>query len=404
MPRGCRPARRGSCGSRPGGARTASPPSALAARAPAAGPARGGVRSRRGRRPRHPPSRSACRSSQMWPLECRSWGIGSRNRCERAIWPVQRSPSPSLLFRRQPGRRPRGRARTTAASAAGRSECRCCAERQTEAGRSLRVHFRVYPRTQRERPALEPVVAAEGGPGYPTIDSAESYLFMLGPLRRRHDLIVMDNRGTGRSGAINCPRLQAGKGTYSREVGRCARRLGRAANAYGTGAAADDLAAVLDKLGVPVVSIYGDSYGTYFAQAFAVRHRGSRACGGARRGVRGRGVRPVDTAGVGGPALRLAGALSANGWVRRGRPRDAATLVAPARTATARGDRPGCRRRAPPAPRRRGGPGPDSRRRTLLLHDLSGPARRAPGTRGAATAVRCCAWRRRTFPSRAADP
>jgi pimeloyl-ACP methyl ester carboxylesterase len=140
-------------------------------------------------------------------------------------------------------------------------------------GRTLRVHFRVYPRTQRERPALEPVVAAEGGPGYPTIDSAESYLFMLGPLRRRHDLIVMDNRGTGRSGAINCPRLQAGKGTYSREVGRCARRLGRTANAYGTGAAADDLAAVLDKLGVPVVSIYGDSYGTYFAQTFAVRHQ-----------------------------------------------------------------------------------------------------------------------------------
>ena len=31
---------------------------------------------------------------------------------------------------------------------------------------------------------------------------------------------------------------------------------------------------MLDKLGVPVVDIYGDSYGTYFAQAFAVRHPG----------------------------------------------------------------------------------------------------------------------------------
>ena len=140
------------------------------------------------------------------------------------------------------------------------------------AERKLRVHFRVYPRTDRSRPALEPIVGAEGGPGYPSIDSAQSYLFMLGPLRRRHDLIVMDNRGTGRSGAINCRRLQAGKGVYSREVGRCARKLGRAANAYGTGAAADDLAAVLDKLRVPVVNIYGDSYGTYFSQAFAVRH------------------------------------------------------------------------------------------------------------------------------------
>ena len=141
-------------------------------------------------------------------------------------------------------------------------------------GRTLKVQFRVFPRTDRSKPALEPIVAAEGGPGYPTIDSADSYLFMLGPLHRRHDMIVMDNRGTGRSGVLKCSRLQAQKGTYSREVGRCARRLGRAANAYGTGAAADDLAAVLDKLGVPLVNIYGDSYGTYFAQTFAVRHPG----------------------------------------------------------------------------------------------------------------------------------
>ena len=141
-----------------------------------------------------------------------------------------------------------------------------------QGGGKLRIHFRVYPRTDRSRPALEPIVAVEGGPGYPSIDSADGYLFMLGPLRRRHDMIVVDNRGTGRSGAINCPRLQAGKGVYAREVGRCARKLGRAANAYGTGAAADDLAAVLDRLRVPVVDVYGDSYGTYFAQAFAVRH------------------------------------------------------------------------------------------------------------------------------------
>jgi len=95
---------------------------------------------------------------------------------------------------------------------------------------------------------------------------------MLGPLRRDHDLILMDNRGVGRSGAIDCKRLQADKGSYTRNVAACARQLGAAADAYGTGAAADDLAAVLDRLDVPVVSLYGDSYGTYFAQAFAVRH------------------------------------------------------------------------------------------------------------------------------------
>ncbi len=139
-------------------------------------------------------------------------------------------------------------------------------------GAKIKVKFRVFPRTDRSRPELEPIVAAEGGPGYGSIGSADSYRFMLAPLLGQRDLIVMDNRGTGTSGAINCPRLQLGKGDYVREVGRCGRRLGKAADAYGTGAAADDLADVLDLLEVPVVNIYGDSYGTYFAQAFAVRH------------------------------------------------------------------------------------------------------------------------------------
>ena len=44
------------------------------------------------------------------------------------------------------------------------------------------VRFRVYPRTDRSRPALEPIVTVEGGPGYPSIGSADYYLFMLGRL------------------------------------------------------------------------------------------------------------------------------------------------------------------------------------------------------------------------------
>jgi len=115
-------------------------------------------------------------------------------------------------------------------------------------------------------------VAFEGGPGYGSIGSASTYLFMLGKLHRRHDLIVMDQRGTGSSGAIDCPALQAGIPPYAAAAAACARRLGRAASAYGTGAVADDMAAILRKLRVPEVDVYGDSYGTYAAQVFAVRH------------------------------------------------------------------------------------------------------------------------------------
>ena len=35
------------------------------------------------------------------------------------------------------------------------------------------------------------------------------------------------------------------------------------------------MAAILDALEIPVVNLYGDSYGTYFAQTFATRSYGS---------------------------------------------------------------------------------------------------------------------------------
>ena len=82
----------------------------------------------------------------------------------------------------------------------------------------------------------------------------------------------MDQRGTGASGAIDCPALQRGVGAFVNLVAACARTLGDAANAYGSAAAAEDLHAILRGLGVPKVDLYGDSYGTYLAQVFALHH------------------------------------------------------------------------------------------------------------------------------------
>lgn len=139
-------------------------------------------------------------------------------------------------------------------------------------GQSLTVRFREYLHTDGSRPGLEPLVGMEGGPGYGAIASASTYLFLLGHLHARHDLIVMDQRGTGSSDPIACPAVQFGRGDYVDAVGACARTLGIAANAYGTGAVADDLADILRALHTPPVDVYGDSYGTYAAQSFAFRH------------------------------------------------------------------------------------------------------------------------------------
>jgi len=158
------------------------------------------------------------------------------------------------------------------APAAGAASIRVPLDRDHPGLGKLTVRYAVVRHTDRSQPPLEPIVAFEGGPGYGSIGSASTYLFMLGKLHRRHDLIVMDQRGTGTSGAIDCPALQNGIPPYTAATVACARRLGRTATAYGTAAVADDLAAILRKLHVPKVDVYGDSYGTYAAQVFAVRH------------------------------------------------------------------------------------------------------------------------------------
>jgi pimeloyl-ACP methyl ester carboxylesterase len=158
------------------------------------------------------------------------------------------------------------------APAAGAASIRVPLDRDHPGFGRITVHYAVVSHTDRSQPPLEPIVAFEGGPGYGSIGSASTYLFMLGKLHRRHDLIVMDQRGTGSSGAIDCPALQAGIPPYAAAAAACARRLGRAGSAYATGAVADDMAAILRRLHAPQVDVYGDSYGTYAAQVFAVRH------------------------------------------------------------------------------------------------------------------------------------
>ena len=116
------------------------------------------------------------------------------------------------------------------------------------------------------------IVAVEGGPGYATSSSRDYYLELFEPLLDRYQLLLVDNRGTGRSAVIDCPELQSYEGNYVRNVRTCSRQLGADNDVWGTAFAVEDMAAVLDHLGIDRVDLYGDSYGTFFTQAFAVRH------------------------------------------------------------------------------------------------------------------------------------
>jgi len=136
---------------------------------------------------------------------------------------------------------------------------------------TLEIYFEFYPHLG-SGAAAGTLVAAEGGPGYPTTESREDYLGLFLPLRRTHDVLLMDYRGTGRSGAIDCEPLQRAAVQTTGDIGACGRSLGRHAPFYSSTLAADDLAAVLDALGIDRIDLYGDSFGTYFSQVFALRH------------------------------------------------------------------------------------------------------------------------------------
>jgi len=138
------------------------------------------------------------------------------------------------------------------------------------AGR-ISIYFEFYLHTGRGTPA-ETLVATEGGPGYPATLSRSDYLTLFKPLRAAHDVVLMDNRGTGQSGAIDCRELQTGERWTVESVAACGESLGDRVALYSTAYAADDLAAILEALDVRQIDLYGDSYGTYFEQVFALKH------------------------------------------------------------------------------------------------------------------------------------
>ncbi|MFM1966213.1 MAG: hypothetical protein RL134_1938 [Actinomycetota bacterium] len=137
-------------------------------------------------------------------------------------------------------------------------------------GGTLKVGFAWIPASSGT--SIGTLVPHEGGPGYSTTGSGEWFAEMYADLMTDHDMLLVDQRGMGRTAVIACPQLDSGSMSFIRAVGACGRSLGDRAWSYGTEASADDLAAVLDALQIDKVDMYGDSYGTFFGQVFAGRH------------------------------------------------------------------------------------------------------------------------------------
>jgi pimeloyl-ACP methyl ester carboxylesterase len=145
-------------------------------------------------------------------------------------------------------------------------------DRRFPHGRTIRIYFEHYFRAQRSRPATSTVLSIEGGPGFSTTADRAARLQLWRPISARRDLVLVDLRGTGRSGALNCPAFRRHILPYIVRAGRCAAQLGPTRDDYDTSQSVQDLAVVLNAIGVGKIDLYGDSYGSYAAQAFAIRY------------------------------------------------------------------------------------------------------------------------------------
>jgi pimeloyl-ACP methyl ester carboxylesterase len=141
-----------------------------------------------------------------------------------------------------------------------------------------------------------PMVLLSGGPGGSAVDDAPVFLDRFAALRSQHDLVFVEQRGTGSSGAVECDplplKVRGDDELFAAGVEwatSCLSSTDADVAQYGTAAFVDDLDEILDQLGYDTVHVYGGSYGALAAQVMAIRHPG-RVASMTLDGVSGLGV------------------------------------------------------------------------------------------------------------------
>jgi pimeloyl-ACP methyl ester carboxylesterase len=138
-------------------------------------------------------------------------------------------------------------------------------------GETINIYFEIYPHSN-PGSAESAIVANAGGPALTTTGLRLLWLGLFGSNLDAHDLLLIDDRGRGMSGLLDCEELQHGTGSsIDQEVADCAAQLEDDETSYGTGDVALDVDAVRAALGYEKLDYYGGSYGAMDASAYATR-------------------------------------------------------------------------------------------------------------------------------------
>ena len=138
-------------------------------------------------------------------------------------------------------------------------------------------------RSDAQVPEPNVVVLLAGGPGEAATESWVIEAPAFGEARKHHDVLLLDQRGTGSSNPLSCKGAEDASNETSftldldkmrKEVAACLAEVKQKADPryYTTTIAAQDLEDVRKALGSPPLDLVGVSYGTRMAQQYLIRY------------------------------------------------------------------------------------------------------------------------------------
>jgi pimeloyl-ACP methyl ester carboxylesterase len=145
------------------------------------------------------------------------------------------------------------------------------------AGATIGLSVAVVPALNR-RTTAAPLFLLAGGPGQAATDLYASYSGAFSRVNRNHDIVLVDQRGTGRSAPLRCPYPDDWRGSPDEMLQlrqatlACLGRFGDRVRFYTTGMAVADLDKVRSALGYGRIDLYGSSYGTRVAELYMRRY------------------------------------------------------------------------------------------------------------------------------------
>jgi pimeloyl-ACP methyl ester carboxylesterase len=139
-------------------------------------------------------------------------------------------------------------------------------------GRTLAIFYASVPAPSGSSTGV--TVPFMGGPGDSISEVADRFLALGAGLPDR-DMLIVDVRGTGRSGRLGCPAIDNAPWQPDGQmqvdlVARCAQEIGERRNDYTTVASVLDVEAIRRALHLGKPSLLGVSYGTWVVQTYTV--------------------------------------------------------------------------------------------------------------------------------------